>query len=164
MAPLFELSNWQNGKFELKQRQVTKSAQVCAEFDAHALLDAYFLDAETRRRFYVLSLDDVVSVNVGLYNGEAWYRWVWMWESTKEADEAWSRAPADLEQNIEQLVQKIDGFIRAVKRNAKPESKSVLDITPELEHIGWEMTILEYTPAQVAGEYELSRRVREKKV
>ncbi len=163
MASSWQLSNEQNVKFKIKQLQLTESVQVCVEFNARAFVDACFVDIKTQRRFYVLSLDNVVSVNVGLYNGEAWYRWAWIWESTKEADEAWSKAPADIEQRIEQLVQKIDGFIRDMKRNAEPiESKIILDITPELERIGWEMTILEYTPTEVAREYELSKKVREK--
>jgi hypothetical protein len=145
-------------------RKATESVQVCVESNGRSLVNAYFEDMKTQERFNMLSIDDVVSVNIGLYNGEAWHRWVWMWESTQEADNAWSKAPTDIDKAIEQLVQGINNFIGDARRNVKTDkSKVVLDITSELMNIGWEMTILDYTTDQVAQEYRLSKRVQDKR-
>ena len=145
-------------------RKATESVQVCVEFNGLSLADAYFEDMKTQERFNVLSIDDVVSVNIGLYNGEGWYRWVWIWESTQEADEAWSKAPANIDETIEELVQRINNFIGNATRNVKSEkSRAVLDMTPELRNIGWEITILDYTPDQVIQEYRLSKKVQSKR-
>ena len=164
MSPLSKLSKGPDGKFELTQLQATESVQVCVEFDGHSLADAYFEDRKTQQRFNVLSIDGVVSVNIGIYNGEGWYRWVWIWESTQEADEAWSQAPADIDKTIARLVQKINDYIGNVTRNAKPaKSKVLLDITPDLMSIGWEMTILDYTTDEVAKQYRLSKRMQKKR-
>jgi hypothetical protein len=163
MSPLSKISKGQDGKFAVTQLRSTESVQVCIEFDERSLADAYFEDRKTQQRFSVLSIDNVVSVHIGLYNGEGWYRWVWMWESTQEADEAWSKAPADLEKNIEQVVQGINDFIEEATRNAKSEkSKAILDITPELMKIGWEITILDHTTDEVAQEYKLSKKAQGK--
>jgi hypothetical protein len=164
MSPLSKLSKREDGKIELAQLTATESVQVCVEFDEHSLADAYFENRNTQQRFNVLSLDDVVSVNIGLFNGEGWYRWVWMWESAQEADEAWSKAPADIEKIIEELVQKINNFIGDATRNTETDkSRVILDITPELMNLGWQMTILDYTTDQVAQEYRLSKKVQSKK-
>lgn len=164
MSPTSKLSKGQGGKMELTQLPATESVQVCVEFNGLALADAYFEDRKTHQRFNVLSLDDVVSVNIGLHNGEGWYRWVWMWENTQEADEAWSKAPADIGEVIEHLVQRISNFIGDATRNVNSErSRVVLDITPELMNIGWEMTILDYTTDQVAQEYRLSKKAQSKR-
>jgi len=163
MSPVSRLRTGKNGKLELTQLPATESVQVCVEFNGRSLADAYFEDTKTQQRFNVLSIDDVVSVNIGLYNGEGWYRWVWMWESTQEADKAWSKAPPNIAETIEQLVHRINNFIGDATRNVKSEkSRVVLDITPELMKIGWEMTILDYTPDQVAQEYRLSKKAQSK--
>jgi hypothetical protein len=165
MSPLSKLSKGQDGKIELTQLQATESVQVCVEFDRRSLVDTYFEDRKTQQRFNMLSIDDVISVNIGLYNGEGWYRWVWMWESTQEADEAWSKAPADIDKTIERLVQRINNFIRDATRNAKSKkSKAILDITPELMKIGWEITILDRTKDEVAQEYKLSKKAQRKSI
>ena len=157
MSPLSKVSKGQDGKFTVTQLQSTESVQVCIEFDGDSLADTYFEDRKTQQRFSVLSIDNVVSVHIGLYNGEGWYRWIWMWESRQECDEAWSKTPADLEKNIEQVVQGINNFIEEASRNARSKkSKTILDITPELMEIGWEITILDHTPDEVAQEYKLS--------
>jgi hypothetical protein len=164
MPPLLKLTRREDGKVELTQLKATKSVQVCVEFNGRLSEAAYFEDKDTQQRFNVLSVDDVVSVNIGLFNGEGWYRWVWIWESTQEADEAWNRAPADIEKVIEELTQKINNFIVDAARIPKPDkSRVVLDITPELMNIGWEMTILDYTADEVEKEYRLSKKVHEKK-
>ena len=145
-------------------RKATESVQVCVEFNGRSRADAYFEDMKTQERFNVLSIDDVVSVNIGLYNGEGWYRWVWIWESTQEADEAWSKVPSNIEETIEELVQRINNFIGNATRNVKSEkSRAVLDMTPELRNIAWEITILDYTPDQVIQEYRLSKKVQSKR-
>ena len=145
-------------------RKATESVQVCVEFNRRSRADTYFEDMKTQERFNVLSINDVVSVNIGLYNGEGWYRWVWIWESTQEADEAWSKAPANIDETIEELVQRINNFIGNATRNVKSEkSRVVLDMTPELRNIGWEINILDYTPDQVIQEYRLSKKVQSKR-
>jgi hypothetical protein len=145
-------------------RKATESVQVCVEFNGLSLADVYFEDMKTQERFNVISIDDVVSVNIGLYNGEGWYRWVWIWESTQEADEAWSKAPANIEETIEELVQRINNFIGNATRNVKSgKSRAVLDMTPELRNIGWEITLLDYTPDQVIQEYRLRKKVQGKR-
>jgi hypothetical protein len=164
MSQLSKLSKGKDGKFEMTQLQATESVQVCVEFDGRSLADTYFEDRKTLQRFNVLSLDDVVSVHIGLYNGEGWYRWVWMWESTQEADEAWSKAPADIDKPIVRIVQSINDFIGDATRNANSEkSKVLLDITPELRNIGWGMTILDHTTDEVAQEYRLRMKAQGKK-
>ena len=163
MSPLTKISKGQDGKFAVTQLQSTESVQLCIEFDGRLLADAYFEDRKTQQRFSALSIDNVVSVHIGLYNGEGWYRWVWMWESTQECDEACSKVPADLEKNLVQVVQGINDFIEEASRNAKSEkSKAILDITPVLMKIGWEMTILDHTTDEVAQEYKLSKKVQGK--
>ena len=144
-------------------RKATKSVQVCVEFNGHSQANTYFEDIKTQERFNMLSIDDVVSVNIGLYNGKGWYRWVWIWESIQEADAAWSKAPSNIEETIEELVQRINNFVGNAMRNVKSEkSRVVLDMTPELMNIGWEITILNYTPDQVIQEYTLSKKVQRK--
>jgi hypothetical protein len=165
MSPLSKMSKGQDGKIEVTQFPTIESVQVCVEFVNFSLVKAYFEDKKTQQRFNVLALDDVVAVNIGLYNGVAWRRWVWMWESTQEADEAWSKAPADIDKILEGLVQKINDFIGEMTKNVNPENlKGVLDITPELVNIGWEMTMLERTIDDVAQEYRLSQKASGNKV
>jgi hypothetical protein len=166
MSPLRRLGIGPDGKPEITTLQTTESVQVCVELDTCSLLDAYFEDGTNQQRFYVLSLDDVVSANIGLYNGEAWHIWVWMWEDEQEAEEAWSKVPATLEPGklLEQLTQKIDGFIRDAKGSTKSkESKLILDITSDLSRLGWEMTILDYTKDEVARAYGLSKKAQEQR-
>ena len=164
MSPLSRISKRKNGQIESRQLKATESLQVCVEFNGRSLADAYFEDIKTQERFNLLSIDDVVPVNIGLYNGEGWYRWVWIWESTQEADEAWSKAPANIEETVEQLVQRINNFIAdAVRKTRSDTSRVILDLTPELMNIGREMTILDYTTDQVAQEYRLSKKVQSKR-
>ena len=68
MSPLRRLGIGQDGNPEMTTLQTTESVQVCVELDTRSLLDVYFEDRTTQQRFYVLSLDDVVSANIGLYN------------------------------------------------------------------------------------------------
>jgi hypothetical protein len=164
MSPLSKLGRGPAGKFEITELQATDSVEVCVEFKGRSLADLYFRDRKTQQQFQVLSLDGIISVNIGLSNGEGWYRWVWMWESTEEADEAWSKAPPDVEQTIESLAQRINDFIKDTHRKAKSRRSMVaLDITPQLKSTGLEMTILDYTPDEVARQYRLSKRTPEKK-
>jgi hypothetical protein len=164
MSPLSKMVRGQAGKLEITQLQATDSVQVCVEFEGRSISDAYFIDGKTRQRFYVLSLDGILSANIGLYKGEGWYRWVWMWESKDEADKAWSKSPSDIEETLDRLAQRINDFIKGANRNAKStKSLVVLDITPELKSIGWPMTILGNTTDEAAREYKLSKRTREKK-
>lgn len=164
MPPLLKMGKGQAGKFEITQLETTDSVQVCVEFEGRSSSGAYFKDRKTQQRFYVLGLDGIISVNIGLYKGEGFYRWIWVWDSTEEADMAWSKAPADIETTFDRLVKRINDLIKDAKRNVKSgKSLVVLDITPELKSIGWPMTILGNTPDEAAREYELSRRVREKK-
>jgi hypothetical protein len=94
MSPVSKISKGTDGKIEIRQLQATEMVRVCVEFDGRSFADAYFEDIQTQQRFRVLALDNVVAVDIGLYNSECWFRWVWMWESMEEADEAWSKAPA----------------------------------------------------------------------
>ncbi len=56
-------------------------------------MDTFLEDPTTGLSFNAVSLDGVVSIHLGVLNGEPWYRWIWMWESTQEADLAHSKLP-----------------------------------------------------------------------
>jgi len=165
MSPLTKIIRTPDGKFETVSFQASESVFVCVEFDPHSIADAYFEDGQTHRRAYAINLDGAASVQIGLNTEQAWYRWVWMWETKQEADEAMKQVPDDLDLKLEQLVQKIDDFLsRARETNIQGGLSQVrLDITPDLKSIGWEITLLDYTKEQAARTYSISMKAIKKR-
>jgi hypothetical protein len=165
MSPLTKITKTPDGKFETISFQASESVFVCVGLDPHSIVDAYFEDGQTRRRAYALGLDEAASVQIALNTEQAWHRWVWMWETKQEANEALKHVPDDLGLKLEQLVQKIDDFLsRARETNIQGGPSQVrLDITPDLKSIGWQITLLDHTREEAAGTYSTSMKAIKKR-
>ncbi len=162
MSPSAIVRKTQNGGIEIIPLKAAQSVAICVKFNGLLFEDAYFEDRQSQQEFYVVGFEGIAPVNFGLYNGEAWYRWIWCWESTTEADQALKQIPDGIDNILEQLVLKVNDFIReAREENARTGNTIfVLDVTKDMKSIGWELTILPFSKQNTATDYEIYKRLK----
>jgi hypothetical protein len=134
---------------------------LCLSRSNDGKIEAHFEDAALPSEFYVLLLEGPAPIQVGVHDGEPWYRWAWMWESTREADLALEKVPTDVESRLESAVASMREFV--ARCIAGPDDRHVtakLDIAPLLGPIGWPMLADPCSKTDAARRLAIYRRLR----
>ena len=136
------------------------SVSLHALYQGSNISDTYLEDEASGLRFYVLSLDGVVSIHLGVYNGEPWYRWVWMWESTQEADFALNHLPPGFDEALEAVISSIQHFLHDNHASDNHDTRlCTFDLTPHLVGLGLEIAAIDLSKEQAAQELAQYRRL-----
>ena len=123
-----------------------RSVLLNVRYQGSQILDTYLEDPTSGLRFYALDLNGVVSIHLGVHNGEPWYRWIWMWESTQEADAAHSKLPPGFDEALDAVLDSIRSFLHS--NQVADSSKTRLctfDLTPCLASLGLDMAAVKET-------------------
>lgn len=129
------------------------SVKLHAQTSAPQRLDTCFKAGDSGLSFNLLILNGIVSIHLGIHNGEPWHRWIWMWESTQEADLALAQLNPGFEEDLEAVLSAIRQFVRGLPAS-EPDSKppDTLDLTPHLDRLGLEMFAWEISQDESARE------------
>jgi len=137
-----------------------RSVLLQARYRGSQILDTYLEDPVSGLRFYALSLDGVVSIHLGVHNGEPWYCWIWMWESTQEADAALNTLPPGFDEALQAVIESIRSFLRSSQVAGDHDTRlCTFDLTPQLASLGLDMAAVEMTQEQSAQELAQYRRL-----
>jgi hypothetical protein len=130
-----------------------RSVLLHARYQGSRILDIYLEDPGSGLRFYALSLNGVISVHLGVHNGEPWYCWIWMWESTQEADTALNQLPPGFDEALDTVTESIRSFLHDNQAAGDYSTRlCTFDLTPQLASLGLDMAAVEMTKEQAAQE------------
>ena len=133
---------------------------LCLTYSGNCLIDSHIEEPAAANGFYVLELIGPVAVQFGVHEGEPWYRWVWMWESTREADLALAEVSPDVEHCLDTAVAAIREHVaKADSASASPDRVERLDIGALLAPIGWPMFATPHTKIQAAASLATYQRL-----
>ncbi len=136
------------------------SVSLCAQYQGSQIVDTYLEDPASSLRFHAISLDGDVSIHLGVLDGEPWYRWVWMWESTQEADSALAKLPPDFDDALEAVIDSIRNFLRANQTADDLDTRLCkFELTPHLANLGLELAAVELSKEEAARELAQYRRL-----
>lgn len=137
-----------------------RSVLLYARYQGSQILDTYLEDPASGLRFYALSLDGIVSIHLGVHDGEPWYRWIWMWESTQEADAALDTLPPGFDEALDAVIESIRSFLHSHQAAGDQDTRlCTFDLTPQLTGLGLKMAAVEMTKEQAARELAQYRRL-----
>jgi hypothetical protein len=137
-----------------------RSVFLLAEIRGSRITDTHLEDPASGLEFDVLGLDGAVSIHLGVHLGEPWYRWIWMWESSQEADLAHSQLPPGFDESLEGVITSIRTFLQSSLNTDSDDARIVsLDLTPQLIRLGLEMAAIDMTKDQVMQELAQYRRL-----
>ncbi len=123
-------------------------------------MDTYLEDPASGLKFQAVSLDGVVSIHLGVFEGEPWYRWIWMWESTQEADLAHMKLPPDFDDSLNAVVASIQSFLHANQIADGPDDRLCkFDLTPHIAGLGLKLSAVEMSKEEVAREFAQYQRL-----
>ena len=136
------------------------SVLLCAQYQGSQIVDSYLEDPVSSLRFHAVSLDGVVSIHLGVLDGEPWYRWIWMWETTQEADSALNKLPPGFDDALEAVVVSIRIFLHATRAADGPDMRLCkFDLTPHLASLGLELAAVEMSKEEAAREFAQYQRL-----
>jgi hypothetical protein len=123
--------------------------------------EIFFYDEKEHKPFTAFCLEGPAPVDFGVTEGQAWYAWVWCWESTQECDEALALVPETVEPALDHLVAKINHFIEQSGHDhaVTGQHEFSLNIQPDLDSIGWKVKVLDL----LLGDLALRLRMHQKK-
>jgi len=137
---------------------------LCLAYSGDRLVDSHMEDSATGAKFYILELSGPAPVQFGVHEGEPWFRWVWMWETTREADLALAKVPPEVESSLDSAVETIRQVVSmANPGQASPDRVERVSIGDLLTHIGWPMTGLPDTKAKAAAGLAIYKRLLEQR-
>jgi hypothetical protein len=135
------------------------SVLLHARYRGSQILDSYLEDPISGLRFYALNLNGIVSIHLGVCDGELWYRWIWMWESTQEADAALNKLPPGFDEAWDAVIDSIRSFLHNSQAAGDHNTRlCTFDLTPQLASLGLDMAAVEITKEQAT--HELARYQR----
>lgn len=162
MSPTINLNKTIEGKIEKTILKSTQSIILCLRLKGDIVDDLYFRGDNDGPKFYMLGLEGPAPIDFGLFQGNVWYRWVWVWEHKKEADEAFKHVPENTDELLKNLVTKINSLVISTKKAVAQKENSYYeyDLTEDFSRFGWKITIYEEPEETWKTSFQIYERLK----